>query len=93
MPKKKLACDCVRRCGDDPWLYEPDPEKKAQPCATFIEEAVRTANIKLTRELLIELGITDQYDGSGLVSILQEALALRKNIKASVSLETTPPSH
>lgn len=72
-------CDCLNQCGDDPAIYD---RRKVIPCQQFVVQALRESNAKRARELVTELGVVDQYDGSGLVALLQELKELRLKVKS-----------
>lgn len=61
---KSEKCDCLNRCGDDPWLAD----GRARPCAALVKERQRAAERERAREVLRSLLCQAQSDGQVVVT-------------------------
>jgi hypothetical protein len=48
-------CDCLDRCGDDPWI----DENKCQPCPDYIARKAAEEQAKAHRTLMRFYGVSD----------------------------------
>lgn len=77
-----MECDCLNRCGDDPWLKD----GRSEPCENLLAARLQDQQAKERAEKVEQ--IANRYGTKGVLSLLDLIIRLDERVKRIESLAT-----